>query len=80
MRNGTDINFFYFFMGHWDPQDMILMGHGTLGKGPIIGVFIHWKFGKKDVSPGCRYLVADESLLSVNGLMQDAVISEFPMR
>ena len=28
----------------WDPQTMILIGPRTLGMGPLINVFIHWKF------------------------------------
>ena len=33
-----------FLMGPWDPPAMIHMGHGTLGMGPIIDVFINGKF------------------------------------
>ena len=62
-------------MGPCDPWAMFLMGNRTLGTGPIIDVYINWKF--QDVSPGHRQLVADESLLSFNWYMtQDAVISE----
>ena len=35
--------------------------------GPIIDIFIQWK--SKDVSPGHRCLVADESLLILYGYM-----------
>ena len=31
-------------MGAWDPQAMIQMGPRALGMGPIIDVFIPWKF------------------------------------
>ena len=34
----------YFLMGHWDPWAMILMGHRAMGMGPIIDVYINWKF------------------------------------
>ena len=42
----------YFLMGPWDPQTMILMGPRALWIGPIIDVFINWKF--LDVSLGHR--------------------------
>ena len=34
----------YFLMGSWDPWAMILMGPRALGIGPIIDVYINWKF------------------------------------
>ena len=34
----------YFLLGPWDPRAMILMGPRALGMGPIIDVFMHWKF------------------------------------
>ena len=33
-----------FLMGPWQPWAMILMGPRALGMGPIIDIFIHWKF------------------------------------
>ena len=40
----------YFLMGPWDPWAMILMGPRALGMGPIIDVFINWKY--YDALPG----------------------------
>ena len=34
----------YIIIGPLDPQTMILMGPRALGMGPIIDVFICWKF------------------------------------
>ena len=40
----------YFFMGHWDPQAMLLIGLTALG--PIIGVFIHYQYEDRQDANG----------------------------
>ena len=42
-----------FLMGPWDPWAMILMGPRALGMGPIVDVFIKWKFQDVPQDAGC---------------------------